>query len=296
MEGLNEYLSQSQKRVDDAINVWLPTSAEIPAKLHEAMRYSVFAGGKRIRPILCLTVAEGLGGKAEGILKAACALEILHTYSLIHDDLPALDNDDLRRGRPTSHKMFGEDTAILAGDALLTLAFEWMADISKLGISPDAALEAIQIFARATGHAGMVGGQVLDMIHENQKIDLEVLQQIHRLKTGALLRASIEIGAVLGNARAKERCELTRFGEKLGLLFQIVDDILDVEGDVNTLGKTPGSDQRKGKATYPSILGLAMAKEMAEKTECDALEILRSLPRDIKRLSQLTNYIHNRSS
>ncbi len=295
-QGLESYLSERQKLIDSVLDKWLLPSSTVPQRLHEAMRYSVCAGGKRIRPILCLAVAEGLGGGGEAVYKAAAALELMHTSSLIHDDLPALDNDDLRRGRPTSHKVFGEAMAIMAGDALIMLSFQWLADLVLLGVPADVAVETLRILASAVGNQGMVAGQVLDLQHDRDSIDFETLQQIHRWKTGALLRASVEIGAVMGGAGTEERQLLARFGDKIGLLFQIVDDILDVTGTAESLGKTPGKDQREKKATYPNLLGLDEARRRARQAKTEALQLLDELPRQIPRLRELTEYIHQRVS
>ncbi|HNV70932.1 MAG TPA: polyprenyl synthetase family protein [Candidatus Ozemobacteraceae bacterium] len=292
--GLESYLADRQKLVDSALDQWLLPSSTVPQRLHEAMRYSVCAGGKRIRPILCLAVAEGLGASGDAVCKAAAALELMHTSSLIHDDLPALDNDDLRRGRPTSHKVFGEAMAIMAGDALIMLSFQWLADLVLMGVPAEQAIETLRILTSAVGNQGMVAGQVLDLQHDQRSIDLETLQQIHRWKTGALLRAAVEIGAVMGGAGTEERQLLARFGDKIGLLFQIVDDILDVVGTAESLGKTPGKDQREQKATYPNLLGLDEARQRAQTAKSEALQLLAELPRPIPRLRELTEYIHHR--
>lgn len=292
--GLEDWLRACRGRVDDALDRWLPAVDSLPGRLHESMRYSVCAGGKRIRPALCLMTAEGFGLAGDGALRAAGALELLHTYSLIHDDLPAMDDDDLRRGRPTNHKVFGEATAILAGDALLTLAFEWMARIADYSVPAGRAVSAVKAFAVAAGHAGMVGGQVLDIDAENRTVTLEELGRIHRLKTGALLTASVRIGGILGGADPDEMRKLTEYGRQIGLLFQIVDDILDVEGSVADLGKTPGSDARLGKATYPALLGMDGAKQEAARARDGALKAAHSLPRPISRLAELAEWLHGR--
>ncbi|MBI3039593.1 polyprenyl synthetase family protein [bacterium] len=291
---LKEFLDKTRRRIEEGFSKWLPISDETPSKLRDSMRYSVFAGGKRIRPILCLTVGEGLGLKGDAILKASCALELLHTYSLIHDDLPALDNDDLRRGHPTNHKVYGEAIAILAGDSLLTMSFEWLAESSALGISSDLVIDALLCFSKAVGEEGMVGGQALDMNSEFQKIDFETLKHIHLLKTGALIRASIEIGAILAGADEETKKSLSKLGENAGLLFQITDDILDVEGDISTLGKRPGSDKRKGKATYPSILGMPKAKELAFEAHKNAIEDISRTTIEIPHLKNIVDLFYNR--
>ncbi|HEY9068756.1 MAG TPA: farnesyl diphosphate synthase [Candidatus Ozemobacteraceae bacterium] len=288
---LERRLQGCRLRVDEALERWLPPADAVPPKLHEAMRYSVCAGGKRIRPALCLITAEGFGAAGEGVLRAACALELLHTYSLIHDDLPAMDDDDLRRGRPTNHKVFGEAMAILAGDALQTLAFEWMSGIGRDGLPADRVLAAVSRFAEASGHAGMVGGQVLDIEGEQRRISLDELRRIHRLKTGALLEVSIGIGGILGGARPEELALLSEYGHQVGLLFQIIDDILDVEGAAADLGKTPGSDVRHGKSTYPSLLGLDGAKREAARARDNAVAACSKLPRPIPELPAIADWL-----
>lgn len=245
-------------------------------RLAEAMRYSLEAGGKRVRPVLCLLAAEAVGGRAEDALPGALALEYIHTYSLIHDDLPAMDDDDLRRGRPTNHKVYGEGHAILAGDGLLTEAFRVLA---KGPGDPATLLEATVLLADAAGWRGMVGGQALDL--EGEKLDhydLDHLRLIHRLKTGALLRASLETGAVLGGASAADRAALRAYGEAIGLAFQIQDDILDATATDADLGKRAGKDAGRGKITYPSLLGLDGARRALEEATETALCRLASLP------------------
>jgi geranylgeranyl diphosphate synthase type II len=297
---LEAYFREQSEHIDAALDSWLPPATTEPCRLHEAMRYSVMAGGKRVRPLLCLTVAAGFLHPAaenppEYLLKGACALEILHTYSLIHDDLPAMDNDDLRRGKPTNHKVFGEALAILAGDALLTLAFEWLSDLPALGLPAADTLEVTRLFARAVGHLGMVGGQVFDMQSEGTPITLDELRRIHALKTGALLRAAVEMGAVFGKASPPDRTQIRVLGEKIGLLFQVTDDILDVIGQTKDLGKTPGKDQAQGKATYPALLGLDEARRVARDTHQEAKHILSTLSRPIPRLAELMDFLFQRS-
>ncbi len=289
------FLEEGRARVDAALSVWLAEEAGIPDDLRRAMTYSVAAGGKRIRPQLCLMVAEGLGASGEGLLRAAAAFELLHTYSLIHDDLPALDNDDLRRGKPTCHKAFSEATAILAGDALQALAFDWLAGASARGLPPDRVLEAVRVFARAAGPSGMVGGQALDMAAEGRSLTMVELQAIHRGKTGALLAAAVEVGAVLAGAAGRERDLLRAWGEQIGLLFQIVDDILDVVGDAAALGKTPGKDARTGKVTYPSLVGLDEARRLARAVHDEALALAARLPRPVPRLAEMTSFLLERT-
>jgi geranylgeranyl diphosphate synthase type II len=241
------------------------------------MRYSLLAGGKRLRPILCVAAAEAVGGKETQALPAACALECIHTYSLIHDDLPAMDDDDLRRGRPTSHKVFGEAMAILAGDALLTYAFQLLSDpaLYEEQVKPEVMVEVIRFVADAAGAQGMVGGQVADVEAEGRHVDPAGLAYIHTHKTAALIRASVVSGALLGGGSSEEVEALARYGSAIGLAFQIVDDILDVIGDSESLGKAVGGDAAHDKATYPAVHGLEASRAEAEKLikeACDALE------------------------
>jgi len=260
-----EFFDTDRALVDEALGTFLPPETEIPTSIHEAMRYSVFAGGKRLRPILCIESARLFSDSHDEAVKAsmpaACAVEFIHTYSLIHDDLPALDNDDLRRGKPTCHKKFGEAMAILAGDALLTLAFETLA---KSTIEPKRRVKMIAEVATAAGTMrGMVGGQVADIEAERKKVDLGELEYIHQSKTAALIRASVLAGAISGGAAGSDVERLRRFGDAIGWAFQIVDDILDVEESSAALGKTAGKDQAQQKATYPSLLGLEESRDTA---------------------------------
>lgn len=264
---LPTFFEEDRVLVDAALDLLLPAEATQPPSIHTAMRYSVFAGGKRIRPILCLEAARVFRGDVTAALHPACAIECIHTYSLIHDDLPALDNDDLRRGKPTCHKKFGEATAILAGDALLTLAF------AVVGSTPVGAERVVAILSEVAGAAGtvngMVGGQVADLEAEGKKSSAESLEYIHRSKTAALIRASLTSGALCTGAGLTDVAHLRRFGEAIGLLFQVTDDILDVEESSAALGKTAGKDIAQQKATYPAVYGLErshqIAKELAEK-------------------------------
>lgn len=264
---LNAYTQDRISLVNAALDRFTPPADTEPASLHTAMRYSLQAGGKRIRPLLCIAGAEAVGGSAESVLPMACALEMLHTFSLIHDDLPAMDNDDFRRGVPTSHKQFGEAIAILAGDALQTLAFETIAT-HQTAENPVRILRAIRIFAEASGSLGMGGGQVDDIAHEGKPITLEILRHIHERKTGALLNASLLCGAILSNATGEQEAALRTYSSHIGVAFQIVDDILDVTGDDVKLGKQTGSDVRKDKATYPKLVGLEASARLA----CEASE------------------------
>jgi geranylgeranyl diphosphate synthase, type II len=282
---LPEYLDRSRRRVDDALARYLPEAdpsagAACPSRLASAMRYSVLGGGKRLRPVLCVMAAEACGGDPEAALPAACALELVHTYSLIHDDLPAMDNDDLRRGRATCHKAFDEATAILAGDALLTLAFEL---ISREVEPASAALRCVRILAEGAGPAGMVGGQMADLQAEQQALDernegsLAELEAIHRRKTGALLRAPLQIGAVIAQAPEAHREALDHYGRAVGLAFQIVDDLLDVQGDETKLGKRVGKDHGLGKWTYPRFLGIDGSRRRARQLADEAVAAIAPL-------------------
>ena len=261
------------------------------------MRYSVFAGGKRVRPILLLAATDAVGGDGEAVLPAACALEFVHTYSLIHDDLPAMDDDDYRRGQLTSHRVFGEAVAILAGDALLTYAFEVMTCPALTArFAPAVLLEATYCLARAAGCAGMVGGQVVDMASESREISLDVLEYIHRHKTAALLGAAVTIGGLLGGGSAAQLAALKRYGQAIGLAFQIADDILDVEGDSAALGKQAGQDEKHGKATYPALLGLEASRQHAAALLSEALAALSVFDDGAERLRQLARFIVNRKA
>ena len=267
-EFLDAYLKDRRKIVEEALQRYLPDEDTIPQDLHTAVHYSVFAGGKRIRPILCLAAHEACGGDLAAAMPAACALELIHTYSLIHDDLPAMDNDDLRRGKPTCHKVFGEATAIPAGDAPLTEAFALLSRTQKVQVQAERRLAVIQEIALAAGLGGMVGGQALDILAEKVNPDFRGLQEIHRRKTGALIIASVKAGAILAGVAEKNLSSLSRYGHHIGMAFQIADDVLNVEGDAQLMGKRTGSDAALGKVTYPSLLGLDAAKaKLAEHVE-----------------------------
>jgi geranylgeranyl diphosphate synthase type II len=295
---LKHYLASRCKLVDTALDSILPKEDTAPVSLHKSMRYSVFAGGKRIRPILMLAACEAIGGDIERAMPAACAMEMIHTYSLIHDDLPAMDDDDFRRGNPTNHKVFGEAIAILAGDALLTQAFIAMSCSGSSGSVPSATLLAvINEIGHCAGSHGMVGGQVVDMESEgNKDIDLPTVQYIHTHKTGALIKASVKAGALLGAANDNELASLTRYGEAVGLAFQIADDILDIEGTTEQIGKDAGSDEARGKATYPAVVGLADAKKRAAELVDIALESLRDFDDKAEPLREIARYIVARKS
>ncbi|NOR50071.1 MAG: polyprenyl synthetase family protein, partial [Desulfuromonadales bacterium] len=251
----------------------------------------------RLRPILMIAASEAVGGSAQQVMHAACALEMIHTYSLVHDDLPAMDDDDFRRGRPTNHKVYGEATAILAGDALLTEAFRLLADIeANQSVPPETVLRVIELVARYAGSHGMVGGQVVDMESEGKEIDFPTLEYIHTHKTGGLILASVQVGALLGGGNEEQFAALTRFGGAAGLAFQIADDILDVVGDQAELGKDIGSDQARGKATYPSLLGLSEARQRADELCEIAVESLTPLGASAETLQELARYIVARNS
>ncbi len=287
--------------IDSALEYYLPGEDEYPQAIHRAMRYSVFAGGKRVRPVLVLLTAELFTTDWQRAVPAACALELIHTYSLIHDDLPSMDDDDYRRGRLTAHKVFGEATAILAGDALLTLAFELLADEGKQGhelsrlywteVKPALKLQVVYEIARAAGVRGMVAGQVVDLQSEGQKIDPQTLEYINAHKTGALLVASIRVGALLAGCTKEEIEKITRFAEPLGRAFQVVDDVLDVRGDEAKMGKTKGMDQKKEKATYVSLYGLQQANALREQLYWQAVDELQSFGESAANLKELTRFI-----
>lgn len=286
---LQVYLAEKTEIVNKRLLRLLPAVGDYPQSLHKAMHYSLFAGGKRLRPVLVLAAAEAVGGDAEAAINTACAFECIHTYSLIHDDLPAIDNDDLRRGRPTCHKEFGEATAILAGDALLTVAFGLIA--STKSAAPSAVLGAVSELAKAAGSTGMIGGQMIDIESEGQEVSFPVLEYIHIHKTGELIRASVRCGALLGGASEAELGSLTRYSEAIGLAFQIADDILDVEGSSEEMGKPTGGDQKKGKATYPSIIGLDASRQRAAELVEMAIEALSGFDAKAEPLREIARYI-----
>jgi len=293
---LKPYLQERISLVESALDRYLPQVDTLPSTLHDAMRYSVFAGGKRIRPVLMIAACEALGGTAQQVLPAACAIEMIHSYSLIHDDLPAMDDDDFRRGKPTNHKVYGEATAILAGDGLLTEAFILLSNPEVWpGLSAETCRELIHLLARSSGSRGMVGGQVVDMESEGMPVDLPTLEYIHTHKTGALLLAAVEMGAVIGGADATQRQALRRYGEAAGLAFQVADDILDIVADQAELGKDVGSDQARGKATYPALLGLDEARQRARELRDLALGALEIFAESARPLREIASYIVDRS-
>jgi geranylgeranyl diphosphate synthase type II len=292
---LKAYLREERELVNSALDEILPTEDIPPTLLHRAMRYSVFAGGKRLRPILVLAAGRACGALPEDLMPAACAVELVHTYSLIHDDLPAMDDDDLRRGQPTSHVVFGEAMAVLAGDALQTRAFETLSDAGVRAADPVPWLTCVAELSRAIGSCGMAGGQCMDLEAEGQSLDADSLRALHASKTGALLTSCVRMGAILAGADERALQELTRYGEKIGLAFQVVDDILDIEGSVEDLGKRPGADAEHNKSTYPALLGLDGAHEEADRLVEEALSALDVLGPHGDTLAGIARYIVERT-
>jgi len=290
---LRDYLTEQRKVVDAELDRLVPSEATPPETIHRAVRYSLFAGGKRVRPILCMEAARAVSDETRGVETAACALEMIHTYSLIHDDLPALDNDDLRRGKPTCHKVFGEAMAILAGDALLTFAFEALGAIQTV----DAARVSRMVHELATAAGtpgGMIAGQVRDIEGEGKAPDAALLEIIHRAKTGALLRASVRLGAIYAGADGDELSALTKYGEHIGLAFQIIDDVLDVEATSEALGKTAGKDAAQHKITFPVVYGLDESRRMAERERESAHSAVELFGGRARRLEELADHIVRR--
>ncbi|MHB8907991.1 MAG: polyprenyl synthetase family protein [Syntrophales bacterium] len=294
---LKEYLAGQKTLIDQALARYIPGEENYPPVIFQAIRYSLLAGGKRLRPILCLAAAEAVGGACGQVLPVACALEFIHAYSLIHDDLPAMDNDDYRRGKPTSHKVFGEEIAILAGDALLTEAFHLMTRRELVpGMPPERLLDVVREIAEAAGFFGMVGGQVLDVQSEGEKVDLDTLHRIHRMKTGAMILVSLRAGAILAGASEGELAALSGYGERIGLAFQITDDILNVEGDRVLLGKETGSDAARGKVTFPALLGIEASRTRAAELIREALSSLDFFDDRAEPLRRIARYIPERKS
>ena len=289
---LKQYLEARRLMVEEALEVALPQQDGPETRVVEAMRYSLFAGGKRLRPILCLAASEAVGGDLKTAMPAGCALEMIHTYSLIHDDLPAMDDDNLRRGKLTNHKVFGEAIAILAGDGLLTEAFVLLSDYNSL--LPERAVQVIGVIAEAASYRGMVGGQVVDILSQNKRADLETVQQMHSRKTAALIAAATESGALTGKGSEAQVAALARYGRAIGLAFQIADDILDIEGDTELLGKTTGADEARGKVTYPAAVGLERSRQTANEMVNDALAALEGFDDRANPLRSLANYIITR--
>jgi geranylgeranyl pyrophosphate synthase len=291
---LDVLLAGSRALVEVELNSLLPSSAAAPEKIHQAIRWSIFAGGKRFRPGLLLAVGQAFSAPIKMLLKTAAAFEMVHTYSLIHDDLPAMDNDDLRRGRPTCHVRFDEATAILAGDALQTLAFQAIAHDEEL--STETRIALISELARAAGTPdGMVAGQAFDMEAETRQVNGAQLEEIHRLKTGALIVAAARCGAIIGGASADELEAVTNYGSQLGLLFQITDDFLDVTATAEDLGKTPGKDARSNKATYPALHGLEETRAAALDAHRSACDALQQLDRPTEVLNRIADFILHRT-
>lgn len=294
MSPLKNYINSKCKIVDKALNRYLPPNSTKPATMHKAMRYSIFAGGKRLRPILCLAAAEACRGSESNAMPLACAVECIHTYSLIHDDLPCMDDDDFRRGKPTSHKVFGEGIAVLAGDALLTFAFELVGKSKSTRRYSNQDL--VKEVANASGSLFLIAGQVADLEGEGKKTSYQQLKYIHERKTSALLTCSIKLGGMSANATSTELRALTKFGYNLGMAFQVIDDILDATKTTEELGKTAGKDAKAGKATYPSILGMKRSEQEAAKYTKAAISALKPFGSRAGRLHQLADYLLNRQN
>jgi len=289
---LRSYLATRQKLIDRALDQYLPKETVRPATIHKAMRYSLFAGGKRLRPVLTLAAAEACGGKIDNAMPLACAMECIHTYSLVHDDLPSMDNDDFRRGRPTCHKVFGDGIAVLAGDALLTVAFEIVSHARPPHCyDPFTLLREVAV---AAGSRKLIGGQVADLEAEGKKVSLADLRYIHQNKTAAILTASVCLGAMSANATAKELAAITKFGRALGLAFQVIDDILDVTQTSEKLGKSAGKDVAAQKATYPAVMGLAKSRTEAKSLTKEAHAALTIFDKKGDTLRALANYLLER--
>jgi geranylgeranyl diphosphate synthase, type II len=297
MKSLEQYMREQREEIDRRLDQLLPHEEITPQEIHRAMRYSIFAGGKRLRPILTLAAGEAFNATADLLHPVACAIEMIHTYSLIHDDLPAMDNDDLRRGRPTCHKVFGEAMAILAGDALLTRAFEVIATTPVPAKYQQRKIEVISEIAIAAGTVnGLIGGQVVDILSEGKQVDAETLDYIHNAKTGAMIRAAIRAGAIIGGATASEFKLITRYGEAAGLAFQITDDLLDVLATSEQLGKTAGKDANVQKATYVALHGIEKSKQHAHALTEEAVEAVRSLNRQSWALEAIARFFVERAS
>lgn len=292
---IKAYMAEVRNVTDARLHQLLPAETLYPEVIHQAMAYSVFAGGKRFRPVLCLAACEVVGGSWQQALDGACAMECIHTYSLIHDDLPGMDDDDYRRGKLTNHKVFGEGMAILAGDALLTYAFEILSNMDD-GSNSTQILQIIKEVSRASGTAGMIGGQVVDILSEQEKPTADLLNYIHNHKTGALIEASVRMGAILGGANAEQLAALTQYARQLGLAFQITDDILDVVGDASKIGKPVGSDEKNEKATFPAFYGLEQSHLMAKQAVEAAIAALEPFGQQGEILVQLAQYLLCRES
>jgi len=292
----NDYLARRAAEVNQWLDRLVPSETTPPEQLHRAMRYSLLAGGKRLRPSLTLAAGEALGAYTDDLMPAACAIEMIHTYSLIHDDLPAMDNDDLRRGRPTCHKAFGEAVAILAGDALLTQAFRVLSADAP-GRDAERQVRVIREIATAAGSVdALIGGQIADIESEGKNVDASTLEYIHRSKTGAMITASVVVGGIIAGAREEQISNLRGYGERIGLAFQIADDILDVTSTSEQLGKTPGKDQAANKATYPAIHGIDASNSRARQLVDEAVRIAAGLDLQTRVLEDLARFIIARSS
>src|SRR5436309_9737450 len=288
---LQAYLTDRAAAVNRALDRSLPRATRRPATIHKAMRYSLFAGGKRMRPALCLAAAEACGGSMDAALPLACSVECIHTYSLIHDDLPAIDNDEYRRGKRTNHKVFGEAMAILAGDALLTMAFDLISRDSLDGGDATAQIQVVQELAGGAGNAGMVAGQVADIEAEGKDIDFATLEGVHRWKTGKLIRAAVRIGGILAGASPPALKDLTAYAEEVGLAFQIADDVLNVVGSREELGKDAHTDASRGKKTYPAFFGVQGARKLADERVASAIQYLQNFDSKADPLRDLARYI-----
>lgn len=289
---LKTYWTEKLQLVEAELAKIIPAKMALAERLCEAMNYSLLAGGKRLRPVLLMAAADAVGGRGERFLRTACAIEMIHTYSLIHDDLPAMDDDDYRRGKLTNHKVFGDGMAVLAGDALLTLAFEVMA--AQEGITAAQGLQVVREMSRAAGPNGMVGGQAIDLLSEDKQIDQATLQKMHMAKTGALFLAAIRCGAILGGADARQLAALSTYAEKFGLAFQITDDILDVTGSQEKIGKPVGSDERNHKSTYVTLTSLETARHLAETAVREAMAALNIFGSEADFLRELVKYLITR--
>ncbi|ASS75936.1 polyprenyl synthetase [Tumebacillus algifaecis] len=290
---LKHYLRTLSAQIEQAMDALVPAATQYPESLYDSMRYSLFAGGKRLRPVLTLATVEALGGDMAAAMPVAATLEMIHTYSLVHDDLPAMDDDDFRRGKPTNHKIYGEATAILAGDALLTQAFQVLGTMEAKGREA-VLLRIVGELATAAGSIGMVAGQMADMENEGSKASEERLAFIHAHKTGALLTASVRIGALFADADEQQVQALTSYAQKIGLAFQIVDDILDVEGVAEKLGKAVGADAAQGKSTYPLLYGLEESREMVRRLTTEAHQALSGVALRTNRLQEIADWLINR--
>ncbi|MEN8205712.1 MAG: (2E,6E)-farnesyl diphosphate synthase [Pseudomonadota bacterium] len=292
---LAAFMAQCQERLERAFDAWLPPARTHPAPLHEAIRYTVMDGGKRIRPTLVYAGGQSVGADRKSLDRPACAIELIHTYSLIHDDLPAMDDDDLRRGKPSCHRAFDEATAILAGDALQSLAFQVLSNGNDDGVGEPTRLRMINTLAQASGSRGMAGGQAIDLAATGQQLNIAELEDMHIHKTGALIRASVVLGALCGRTTNQSAIDkLDHYAKCIGLAFQIRDDILDVEGEARTLGKNPGMDQVREKSTYPALMGMDAARQRASELHREALDSLSGFSDSADPLRWISSYIIER--